>query len=74
MFASTPCRICDEVGHKASKCPDLSNCKPPPAQRGGHDDDEEDSLTKSGKFFAQEVSQMNGSNAGQWNPLSVISI
>jgi hypothetical protein len=74
MFASTPCRICDETGHKASKCPELSSNKPPTPQRGGHGDDEDDSLTNSGKWLAQEVSQTNGSNAGQWNPLSVISI
>lgn len=77
MFASVLCRICDEAGHRASKCPELYDSKPPPPQKGGHGDDEEDHLyivTKSGKLVAHDLSQTSGSNAGHWNPLSVMSM
>lgn len=74
MFPCAPCRICDETGHTVMKCPELWMNKTPPPQRGGHGDDEEDTLTKSGNCFAQEDSHVNGSSAGQLNPLSVISM
>ena len=77
MFASAPCKVCDETGHSASKCPDLHDMKPPPPQKGGHGDDEEDHLrivTKSGKLVAHDLSHTSGSNAGHWNPLSVINM
>jgi len=74
MFPSAPCRLCSESGHSASKCPELWMNRVPPPQKGGHGDDEEDSLTKSGNLVAQDLSQTSGSNAGHWNPLSVINI
>ena len=74
MFPCAPCRICNEGGHTVMKCPELWMNKTPPPQKGGHGDDEDDSLTKSGKCVAQELSQVNGSSAGQWNPLSVINM
>jgi hypothetical protein len=74
MFPSAPCRLCNEAGHSARKCPELWMNRVPPPQKGGHGDDEEDSLTKSGNCLAQDVNQTNGSNAGQWKPLSVINI
>jgi hypothetical protein len=54
------------------KCPELWMNKTPPPQKGDHGDD--DSLTRSGKFLAQEDSQVKGSSAGQLNPLSVINM
>ena len=77
MFPCAPCRICNETGHRLTKCPELWMNKTPPPQKGGHDDDEEDSLrmlTKSGNWLAHDVIQTKGSNAGHWNPLSVINI
>jgi len=53
------------------KCPELWMNKTPPPQKGG---DEEDTLTNSGNCLAQDDNQVNGSNAGQLNPLSVINI
>jgi hypothetical protein len=41
MFDSSPCRICNEAGHSASRCRELVSNKPSPAQRGSHDDDDE---------------------------------
>ena len=42
------------------------------------EDDEDDHLdfilTSSGNLEAHDVSQINGSSAGHWNPLSVINI
>ena len=74
MFPSAPCRICDEAGHSASKCPELWMNKTPPPQKGGHGDDEDDSLTNSGKLVAHDWSHTYGSKAGHWKPLSVINI
>jgi len=74
MFPSTPCRLCSETDHSAIKCPELWMNRVPPPQKGGHGDDEEDSLTNSGNFLEQEDNQLNGSRAGHWNPLSVISM
>ena len=72
MFSCAPCRICDEGDHSVMKCPELWMNKTPPPQKGDHGDD--DSLTRSGKFLAQEDSQVKGSSAGQLNPLSVINM
>ena len=41
MFDSTPCRICNEAGHSASRCRDLVSNKPSPSQGGSHDEDDE---------------------------------
>lgn len=72
MVPSTPCKICDESGHTVMKCPELWMNKTPPPQKGDHGDD--DSLTNSGKCLAHDDSQVNGSSAGQLNPLSVINM
>ena len=74
MFPCAPCRICNEVSHMASKCHELWKNKPSNQGGGGEDDHLRSIDTKSGKCAAQEVSHTNGSRAGQWNPLSVISI
>ena len=72
MIPCAPCKICNEDGHTVMKCPELWMNKTPPPQKGGHG--EEDSLTNSGNCLEQEVNQTRGSNAGHWNPLSVINI
>ena len=72
MIPPIPCTVCNGNGHKTSKCPELYLNKPPPPQKGG--DEEEDSLTNSGNCEAQDFNQTSGSNAGHWNPLSVISM
>lgn len=41
MFDSSPCRICNEAGHSASRCRDLVSNKPSPSQGGSHDEDDE---------------------------------
>ena len=78
MVPCSPCRICDKDTHAANTCPELYSNKPPPPQRGGHGDDEDDHLdfilTSSGNLEAHDVNQTNGSNAGHWNPLSVINM
>ena len=75
MFPPIPCSICNESGHKPSKCPDLSSNTPPPPQKGDHDHDEDHlTVTNSGKCVAQDFNQTNGSNAGQLKPRSVINM
>jgi hypothetical protein len=44
MFDSTPCRICNEAGHSASRCRELVSNKPSPAERGSHDNDDDECL------------------------------
>lgn len=50
MDSAKVCTICQNQGHKASKCPELGPNAPPPSGGGGgghdHDDDEKASISK----------------------------
>jgi hypothetical protein len=49
MESSFPCKICNETGHKTSKCPDIGPNAPPPSGGGGggsHDEDDEKAVLK----------------------------
>jgi len=42
MESTTACKICNEAGHKSSKCPELGPNAPPPSGGGGGGGGDED--------------------------------
>lgn len=76
MLPSIPCSVCNESGHRSSKCRELWSNTTPPPQKGDHDHDEDCLVltmeTICGNSTAHVFSHSKGSRAGHLKERSVI--
>ena len=73
MNPASPCTLCNEDGHKASKCPELWKATPGGGGGGGHDhDDDDEHLSKLSDPTSLDVTTVDDTIDG-WTWQSTLS-